>query len=195
MKQTADQALGDPLAAQDTMPSFFDRVYPHDGLLSPILLQLRQVCAGQQPESGWLVEQFHHLGAVLYRAQQHILSETASVPAARAATRHEIYRRLYHARDYADAFYTTPITIDQMASAAGISANHLLRMFRQVFHLSPYQYITARRVAHAQALLANSDMPVTEICLTVGFESLGAFSWLFRRRVGLSPSAYRLQNR
>jgi AraC-like DNA-binding protein len=68
-------------------------------------------------------------------------------------------------------------------------------MFKQVFGATPHQYLTARRLERARYLLAHTDQPVTEICLSVGFASLGAFSWLFRRRVGVSPAAYRRQTR
>jgi AraC-like DNA-binding protein len=123
------------------------------------------------------------------------MEEVNALPAARPATREELYRRLHYAKDYADAFFTTQITLDDMAQTAGLSANHLLRMFRQAFHQSPYQYIISRRLEHAQHLLRQTDQTVTDICLAVGFESLGSFSWLFRRRTGLSPLGYRLQNR
>jgi AraC family transcriptional regulator len=176
-------------------PAFFDRTYPHDNLLSPALLRLRQACAVRVPEKGRLVEQFHDLLYLLYQVHARSVEELNALPAVRAATRAELYRRLYYAKDYADAFFTTSITIDDMAQTAGLSSNHLLRMFRQVFHQSPYQYILSRRIEHAGHLLRQTDQSVTDICLAVGFESLGSFSWLFRRRTGLSPLAYRLQNR
>jgi AraC family transcriptional regulator len=78
---------------------------------------------------------------------------------------------------------------------AGLSPNHLLRMFKQAFGQTPHQYLTARRLERARHLLAHTDQPVTEICLSVGFASLGAFSWLFHRRVGVSPAEYRRQTR
>jgi len=68
-------------------------------------------------------------------------------------------------------------------------------MFKQAFGQTPHQYLTAKHLEHARHLLAHTDQPVTEICLSVGFASLGAFSWLFRRRVGVSPAAYRRQTR
>ena len=148
----------------------------------------------REPENGWLVEQFHDLLYLLFKVQSRSIEEVNTLPAVRAATREELYRRLHYAKDYADAFFTGPITIDDMAKTAGLSTNHLLRMFRQVFHQSPYQYIVSRRIERARYLLRQTDQPVTDICLAVGFESLGSFSWLFRRRTGLSPLAYRLQN-
>ena len=64
-----------------------------------------------------------------------------------------------------------------------------------MFHETPHQYLTRRRIERAQDLLLQSDMTVTNICLDVGFESLGSFSTLFRRHLGISPERYRTQNR
>src|SRR5262249_44945928 len=93
------------------------------------------------------------------------------------------------------ALFTTPITLDDMASVAGLSPNHLLRTFKQVFDQTPYQYVIAKRIAYAQELLRSTDQCVMDICFAVGFASLGTFSWWFRQRVGVSPSVYRSQNR
>jgi hypothetical protein len=49
----------------------------------------------------------------------------------------------------------------------------------------------SRRIERAKALLRDSDLPVTQVCLAVGFASLGSFSTCFRRLVGESPTAYR----
>jgi AraC family transcriptional regulator len=193
--ESVEQGLDYPGNKGPASPAFFDRTYPHDNLLSPVLLRLREACAIQVPEKGWLVEQFHDLLYLLYKIHARSVEEVNALSAARAATRAELYRRLYFAKDYADAFFTAPITIDDMARTAGLSSNHLLRMFRQVFHQSPYQYILSRRIEHARHLLRQTDQSVTDICLSVGFESLGSFSWLFRRRTGLPPRAYRLKNR
>jgi AraC family transcriptional regulator len=195
LHESIEQALASPMNKDSGSPLFFDRTYAHDNLLSPTLQKLRQVCTIQIPEQGWLVEQFHDLLYLLLKVHVKAIEEVNALPAARFATRAELYRRLHYAKDYADAYFTSQITINDMAEIAGLSANHLLRMFRQAFHQSPYQYITSRRLEQAQKLLSRTDQSVTDICLEVGFESLGSFSWLFRRRIGLSPLAYRLQNR
>ena len=69
----------------------------------------------------------------------------------------------------------------------------LLRLFKQAFGRTPHQFLTHRRIERAKHLLARTERPVTEICLDVGFESLGSFSHLFRRETGASPTAYRRQ--
>jgi AraC family transcriptional regulator len=193
--ESIEQGLDSPLNKDSGGPLFFDRTYPHDNLLSPTLQKLRRACAVRIPEKAWLVEQFHDLLYLLFKVNARAIEEVNSLSAARFATRTELYRRLHYAKDYADVFFTSQITINDLAETAGLSANHLLRMFRQAFHQSPHQYIISRRLEHAQNLLRYTDRTVTEICLDVGFESLGSFSWLFHRRTGLSPLAYRLQNR
>ena len=66
-------------------------------------------------------------------------------------------------------------------------------MFKLAFHQTPIQFLQECRLAAARRLLVATDEPVTSICLAVGFESLGSFSWLFRKRFGLSPRQFRLQ--
>lgn len=195
LHESVEQALASSLNHNTGSPLFYDRTYLHDDLISPTLLRLRQACTNGIPEKGWLVEQFHDLLCQLFRVHARAIEEVNALSAVRSATRHELYRRLHYAKDYADAFFMTQITISHMAEIAGLSTNHLLRMFRQLFHQSPYQYILNRRLEHAQYLLRQTDRSVTEICLEVGFESLGSFSWCFHRRTGLSPLAYRMQNR
>jgi AraC-like DNA-binding protein len=186
---TAEQLLETPdLAAAPV--EFFDRTYPHDHLLRPALARLG-AAAGRPYEQGWLDEQFHGLMVQLLHIHQHLLREVERLPAARPATRIELYRRLHLARDYIDATSAGPLALADVARAAGLSPNYLLRSFRQLFRQTPYQYITARRLDLARRLLAETEQPISDICLAVGFESLGSFSWLFRRKIGVAPSEYR----
>jgi AraC-like DNA-binding protein len=131
----------------------------------------------------------------LLQVHQNVYREMARLPAARPATREELYRRLHRVKDYVAASFDQPITLDDIALIAGLSPNHLLRTFKQVFHQTPHQFLTAQRLEHARRLLRSTDRSVTDICLSVGFESLGSFSWLFRRHVGVSPAAYRREIR
>lgn len=188
-----DSALDEANTSAGMGPAFFERAYPHDAILSPALLQLRATYMQRPPSRAWLLEQFHIILERLLRVHNAVQIEVDALPAARAATRDELYRRIYKAKDYADALFSSQITLDDLANVAGISPNHLLRTFKQVFHQSPYQYIMAQRFAHAQYLLRHTDRAITDICFAVGFESLSSFSWLFRRRFGISPQQYRQQ--
>src|SRR5205823_868192 len=113
----------------------------------------------------------------------------------RAATRLEIFRRTLMARDFMEASLDRPVSVAEIASVACFSPFHFLRSFKQVFHETPHQYLTRRRIERAQDLLVQTELSVTNICLDIGFESLGSFSTLFRRHTGVSPERYRSQNR
>lgn len=188
------QLLADP-ARPTPEPLFFERTYPHGDAISRRLGALRHALSAGQAELGWLDEQVHELLRALLMQRNELQREVEQLPAARPATRDELYRRLHLARDFAAACFEQPLTLAALADVAGMSANHLLRTFRHAFGQTPYQYLTAQRILAAQRRLAGSDEPISSICLAVGFESLGAFSWLFRRHTGMSPSEYRRQSR
>src|SRR5262249_27858422 len=86
-------------------------------------------------------------------------------------------------------------TLADAAAEAYLSPFHFLRLFRQAFGETPHEFLTRVRLERAQLLLSTSRRPVTEVCLDVGFSSLGSFSTLFSRRVGVSPSVFRRRAR
>jgi AraC-like DNA-binding protein len=190
-----DRLLTDPQSPIASSPTFFERSYPHNQSVSPALMRLRAAVTHNPIDQAWIIEQFHLIMQRLLDMQASMYQEVAAIPAMRATTREELYRRLHYAREYAEALFTTPITLDDMARVAGLSPNHLLRTFKQIFDQTPYQYVIAKRIAYAQQLLRSTDQGVTDICFAVGFTSLGTFSWWFRQRVGVSPTSYRRQNR
>jgi len=85
--------------------------------------------------------------------------------------------------------------IADVAKAAGLSPSHFIRQFEALFGETPHQFRMRSRIEHAQQLLAAGRHSVTDVCLEVGFSSLGSFSGLFARRVGVAPSVYRRQRR
>jgi AraC-like DNA-binding protein len=100
-------------------------------------------------------------------------------------------RHLLRAKDLVDARYPEPLSVSDMARAAGLSRAHFSREFRRTFGESPHQYLLTRRLERAAALLRNTDRDVTEICHAVGLSSLGSFITRFGVVYGMSPNAYR----
>lgn len=103
----------------------------------------------------------------------------------------QTHQRLLRARAFIDRNYDTPIELRQIGAQAGFSRYHFIRLFSQAFGCTPHQYLMRKRISRAKALLAGSELSITEVCLAVGFQSLGSFSTLFHRCVGLGPRAYR----
>jgi len=170
---------------------FFEKRYPHDEVLSPLLAQLRRgnLCAG------WTAELWddHLLNALerLFRVHLETWREVEQFPAARASTRAELYRRLHRARDYLEASLSEPLNLTQVADVAHLSPYHFHRAFKSLFGETPAQHLTRRRIERARHLLHISELSVLEVCLRVGFESLGSFTTLFLRHTGFTPAAYR----
>jgi AraC-like DNA-binding protein len=100
-------------------------------------------------------------------------------------------RHLLRARDLADRRYAEPLDLRRLAREAHVSPRHFSRSFRRVFGETPYQYLLSRRLERARHLLRTTEMPVAEICLEVGFTSVGSFTTTFTRYVGVSPTTFR----
>lgn len=105
--------------------------------------------------------------------------------------RREDLRRLRRVRDRIDREFHLPLDVESLARAEHISAGHLSRQFKVAYGESVYSYLMTRRVERAMAMLRQSPLSVTDICMTVGCSSLGTFSSRFSELVGMSPTTYR----
>ena len=102
--------------------------------------------------------------------------------------------RLCRAREMLSAV-DCPLRIDDLARELEMSPFHFIRRFQSVFGVTPHQFRIASRLDLSKALLAKGHHSVTDVCMEVGFSSLGSFSALFARRVGESPSAFQRRMR
>jgi AraC-like DNA-binding protein len=98
---------------------------------------------------------------------------------------------MLRARDAMDRAYAEPLDVRAVAAVAHVSEAHFIRSFRAVFGETPHRYLQRRRVERSMFLLRETERSITDICLDVGFTSLGTFSRTFREIVGQSPSEYR----
>jgi transcriptional regulator GlxA family with amidase domain len=97
---------------------------------------------------------------------------------------------LRRARDVADRQYAEPLDLEALAAAASVSKYHFSRCFAETYGETPMRYVTRRRIERAQDLLRSANLTVTEVCMLIGFSSLGSFSSRFRELVGESPRQY-----
>ena len=86
---------------------------------------------------------------------------------------------LRRARDHVDRHYREPLDLDGLAAVAGVSKYHFVRSFEATYGETPIRYLTRRRIERAQDLLRAANLTVTEVCMLVGFSSLGSFSSRF----------------
>ncbi len=95
------------------------------------------------------------------------------------------------ATSYISSHYSYPITVEDVADYVGLSRSHLFRSFERVLQRSPKEYLTEFRIRQACALLGQTDLSVTAIANSVGFENNLYFSKAFHKAKGVSPKKYR----
>ena len=97
--------------------------------------------------------------------------------------------------EFIASHYDAPIFVSDVAKSVSLHPNYVMNLFQQVMHMSIKQYINAMRLNHARALLADTERPILDIALSVGFNSTSRFYDTFRRYMGMTPKAYRTQSR
>jgi transcriptional regulator GlxA family with amidase domain len=106
----------------------------------------------------------------------------------------DLRRRLAHVRERMHAESHESLRLIDLARQACLSEQHFLRLFRASYGVSPGRYLSSLRIANAKHLLAH-DRSVTEVCMSVGYTSLGTFSRRFALETSLSPRAFQRQLR
>jgi AraC-like DNA-binding protein len=103
----------------------------------------------------------------------------------------KLLRRLLRAKDHMDAAPNGEWPVSRLASVSGTSEAYFARSFRDAFGIPPHRYLLTRRVECAAALLRDTDLPIIDIALQTGWNSLGTFGRTFRDVTGESPSGLR----
>lgn len=102
----------------------------------------------------------------------------------------DLYRRIVQAKLYIDKHYSEKIDLSNIAEEAFFSKYHFLRVFRDIYGLTPHHYLIQTRINHARELL-EKQFRIGETSMAVGFESATSFTAVFRKLTGQTPSAFR----
>jgi AraC-like DNA-binding protein len=100
---------------------------------------------------------------------------------------------LLRARTLIELEFASDLNLQRLAAESGFSRHHFTREFRRAFRYTPHQYLTRRRMERAKELLRNQELSVSQVCLAVGYRSMGSFSTAFTRATGASPIIYRFR--
>jgi AraC-like DNA-binding protein len=103
-----------------------------------------------------------------------------------------LYKRIVDAKLFIDTHFSEQIDLDNIADSAYFSKFHFIRLFKTIYAKTPHQYLTWVRIENAKELL-QKDMPVTDTCYAVGFDSISSFTGLFKRFTKSSPAAWQHQ--
>jgi AraC family transcriptional regulator len=188
---------------------FYNQLHRKDAYLMHLVNAIRQapqyqtndLSLGQQfatksspqatQEHLWLEEKLYALQVYLLQLHRNVLKKVEQMPPIKQTTRAELYKRLSFALDYLHSFAHQPIQLDDLAQTACLSKYHFLRLFKQVFSVTPYQYLAKIRLENAQSLLKTTSLTIHEIAYTIGYENATSFCRVFRQRFKVSPQKYR----
>ncbi len=186
----SDEALLDSPTVTASELAVTPHVRPLEPILAVPLRTLRRLARTTEPADLNWDDAFFNLALALARATAGWRTEHGG-RSRRASTRAELTRRLNRARDFIHDEAHRRLVLADIADVACLSPHHFHRLFTTAFRASPAAYVTDLRLERAARRIAATDAPITDICLSTGFESLGSFSTRFRRSFGASPGAWR----
>jgi AraC-like DNA-binding protein len=187
---TSLQASLDEPSREAPPLQFLSRLHrdPNRRILSRLWTLAKRCETQLQPSS--FEEDFLVLSKEMIALYKEIHAEIARVPATKASTREELFRRLQIAREYIHSCREDRVSLETVAREACLSRYHLHRSFARVFRRTPHQYLTDLRMDRARSLL-KAGHKVIDVCIEVGFTSTSSFSRLFRSHFGHPPSEIR----
>lgn len=158
-----------------------ERVIRNDKRVSPVVRYIVRCVQEGGASLEWLDEQLRYLAhrlALAGERQGHLL---ASIQRARADTRLMLFRRVSLAADYIDSHYDRTFGLRELAQVACLSRFQLLRVFKQVYGVTPQSYKEQKRVLVARRLLAASELSQAVVAARVGYSTSTSLRMQLRR--------------
>lgn len=170
---------------------FFNRLYRRDADFDRIIHWMLRSYRQDGFDRLLFDEQLFSLLRLLVKEDRQVRASIDALPTVKRSTRLEVYKRLSRSLDVIHSVFPEPIDLGELAGAACLSKFHFLRLFKQAYGVSPYQYIQELRLTKARQLLSGTSMGVAEIAAFLGFDNPQSFSRLFFQRMGVSPAPFR----
>lgn len=133
---------------------------------------------------------YYQLAEKMIKSQLKMEDQINNIESAKLSTRKELYNRLTTARNYIFDNYRKNIQLDELSKVALLSKYHLLRTYKQVYAITPYQEVLKLRLESAKRMM-KTDKSLEEIAFQVGFSDRRSFTKAFKKELGIAPSLYR----
>jgi AraC family transcriptional regulator len=195
-----EQLLDNPCDPRFSTPEFFQTLHPIEPDLASTLSSLLTQLNTDGDDQSRTDEQLVFLLQDLVRTYRSEKQRIRQVDAVKPGTKREIYRRLCIAKDILHSSYHEPLDLAELSIRSYLSTPQLIRQFRSVFGLTPYQYLVDIRLSHAAGLLKETsgnirEITIREITWRCGFNDPSAFCRAFKTAYGISPVQFRARHR
>lgn len=131
-------------------------------------------------------ELFYSLAESIINDQRFVFDHLNKMDFKKIVTNEEVFRSVMHAKSFMEEHITENLSLEQICSEAGISKYHFVRVFKNTFGISPYQYQKRKRLDHARIELMKGTS-VLETALLFGYADVPTFSKAFKQALGKSP--------
>lgn len=195
LTEKSDQQIENYLANYFTEPDFLESVSRIDNSVMGNKLQ-HLACMIKQNKQGLPVnkEWFYELmEAVVYQEYGNYI-RLENINCLKASTRKEIFRRVRIAKEYIDEHYLYIQGITELARTCLMSEYHFFRSFKQIYSITPHQYLLQKKLSVAREMIHNSNYKLSDIATICGFPDSASFSKSFKKHFSTNPSSYKKKN-
>ena len=181
LSTTVERGLANGAAEAPRPVEFSESLQPHDSVVTPVLRHVQLAVKSGVEDADWYEEQFQFLLERMLSHHRRLTERIQRLPALKAATRHEIHRRLARAVDLVHSGYESNIGLAELAVAACLSKFHFLRLFTELHGVTPHLYLQRKRACAAARLLAGTELTTSQVAARVGFQSRSTMARHLRR--------------
>lgn len=188
--------IDEDLADEKKQPEFIERLFPFECSWRAEILDIKELVESRFGSAALeLDEKLNLLFAKMAQAHKGCLQETSSLLLKKKSTRLELYRRLCFVKDYIHSNFKNEFSLKELSQVGLLSEFYLIRHFKQLFSLTPFEYLIQLRMQKAHSLIACTDLPVHTVCSMVGYNDHSSFSKLFKKHFHYPPAKLRLLTR
>jgi AraC family transcriptional regulator len=183
----SDRELGQFFSSSHFLEKLYDAKQTHLGqLLRDMDLSIQNNNLNTEDLT---IEFFYTLSEKIIADQIPIFRQLQAIPSIKSTTKKDLYRRIAKGKEFIDASFSTPLTIESVAKEACMSEYHFFRLFKSIFGVSPHQYILKKRLEYGKNILRQDKYCVSDAAFEAGFSDIYTFSKAFKKHFGYAPSS------
>jgi AraC family transcriptional regulator len=173
---------------------FVNRYNIKNTTLGYSLVEISELIKTRNHDMQFLKEElFYSLAESIITDQRFIFNHLNKMDVKKVNTKEEVFRKLLKAKEIIDLQEIKNLSLEEISSAAGISKYYFIRLFKDVFGISPYQYQIRRKLENAKLEILKGAS-ILDTTFAYGYADLASFSKAFKQAFGQSPNKFKISN-